>query len=54
VHTDVKGWTLADMIDDAQYARLLQAAQAELTPYVQRDGTVFFGSPAHIVVASKP
>ncbi len=27
VHTDVKGWTLADLIDDAQYRQLLQAAQ---------------------------
>jgi SAM-dependent methyltransferase len=54
VHTDVKGWTLADLIDDAQYVALLQAAKAELTPYVQRDGTVAFGCPAHIVVAAKP
>jgi len=53
VHTDVKGWTLADPIDDVQYTQLLQAAQAELTPYVQRDGTVAFGCPAHIVVAAK-
>ena len=54
VHTDVKGWTLADLIDEAQYGQLLQAAQAELTPYVQRDGTVAFSSPAHIVIAAKP
>lgn len=54
VHTDVKGWTLADLIDEAQYGQLLQAAQAELTPYLQRDGTVAFGSPAHIVIAVKP
>ena len=54
VHTDVKGWTLADLIDDAQYARLRQAAETELTPYVQRDGTVAFRSPAHIVIAVKP
>jgi SAM-dependent methyltransferase len=53
VHTDVKGWTLADLIDDVQYTQLLQAAQAELIPYVQRDGTVAFGCPAHIVVAAK-
>lgn len=54
VHTDVKGWTLADLIDDAQYARLRQAAETELTPYAQRDGTVAFHSPAHIVIAVKP
>jgi ubiquinone/menaquinone biosynthesis C-methylase UbiE len=54
VHTDVKGWTLADLIDDAQYVQLLQAAQAELTRYVQCDGTVAFSCPAHIVIAAKP
>lgn len=54
VHTDVKGWTLADLIDDAQYGRLRQAAEAELTPYVQPDGTVAFRSPAHIVTAVMP
>ena len=54
VHTDVKGWTLADLIDDAQYGELRQAAETELTPYVQRDGTVAFSSPAHIVIAVKP
>ena len=54
VHTDVKGWTLADLIDDAQYVQLLQAARAELTRYVQRDGTVAFSCPAHIVIAAKP
>lgn len=54
VHTDVKGWTLANLIDDAQYGKLRQAAETELTPYVQRDGTVAFRSSAHIVTAVKP
>jgi ubiquinone/menaquinone biosynthesis C-methylase UbiE len=54
VHTDVKGWTLADLIDDAQYARLQQAAGQELAAYVERDGTVFFPCPAHIVAALMP
>ncbi len=49
VHTDVKGWTLADMIDDAQYRTLLQAAHAELTRFQRADGSVAFSSPAHIV-----
>lgn len=53
VHTDVKGWTLADMIDDAQYRTLLKEAQKDLTAYVQRDGTVAFAAPAHIVTARK-
>jgi ubiquinone/menaquinone biosynthesis C-methylase UbiE len=53
VHTDVKGWTLADMIDDAQYQLLLQAAQTELERFTVADGSVAFASPAHIVTAIK-
>lgn len=53
VHTDVKGWTLADMIDEAQYARLLAAAKRELAVYAGADGQVAFPAPAHIVSATK-
>jgi SAM-dependent methyltransferase len=53
VHVDVKGWTLADLIDDAQYQTLLTAAQRDLRSYVQGDGTVSFAAPAHIVTATK-
>lgn len=53
VHTDVKGWTLADAIDDAQYAELQKAAQQELRNFAAADGTVAFDSPAHIVTAQK-
>ena len=54
MHTDVKGWTLADLIDDAQYDELRRAAETDLASYVQLDGTVAFRSPAHIVRAKKP
>ena len=54
VRTDVKGWTLADLIDEAQYQTLLREAAMELSPYVQSDGTVVFPSPAHIAIATKP
>jgi len=53
VHTDVKGWTLADMIDDDQYRTLLDAARTELAEFVQGDGTVSFAAPAHILKAAK-
>jgi SAM-dependent methyltransferase len=53
VHTDVKGWTLADLIDDDQYRLLLQEAEREMRRFVQPDGTVAFSSPAHIVVATR-
>jgi len=49
VHTDVKGWTLADMIDDDQYRTLLDAAQKELAAFECPDGSVSFNSPAHLV-----
>jgi SAM-dependent methyltransferase len=54
VHTDIKGWTLADLIDDDQYATLLREAPAALARFVQSDGTVSFPHPAHIVTAAKP
>jgi SAM-dependent methyltransferase len=53
VQMDVKGWTLGDLIDDAQYQTLLQEARKEMKPYLERDGTVAFPSPAHIVTAAK-
>jgi len=53
VRTDIKGWTLADVLDDAQYAQLQKEAQQELKPFVQPDGSVFFESPAHIVTVVK-
>ncbi len=54
VHTDIKGWTLADMIDDTEYEALQQAAQAELADFAQEDGRVRFAAPAHVVTARKP
>ena len=54
VYTDVKGWTAADLIDDAGYARLLVEAERELRPFVAADGTVVLSAPAHIVTVTKP
>lgn len=54
VHTDVKGWTLADMIDDAQYQRLLSEAEQALQSFVTEGGAVSFKSPAHIITWRKP
>lgn len=53
VHTDVKGWTLADMIDDTQYRALQDRACVEMKSFQKRDGTVAFQSSAHIVTALK-
>jgi ubiquinone/menaquinone biosynthesis C-methylase UbiE len=53
IYTDVKGWTLADLLDDAQFAHLLNEAQSALQPYVTVGGTVAFDAPAHIVTVGK-
>lgn len=50
LETDIRGWTLADSIDDAQFDRLVDASQSELSRFVQPDGTVAFAAPAHIAV----
>lgn len=52
VETDIKGWTLAELIDDAQYARLQEAAQTWLSRHVRDDG-VAFATPAHVAVVTK-
>ena len=54
MHTDVKGWTLADLIDDAGFARLQEAARRELGAFTAAEGTVSFAMPAHLAVALKP
>lgn len=54
MHTDVKGWTLGDMIDDAQYAQLVREAEKAFAGYVTADGSVRFAFPAHVVLARRP
>jgi ubiquinone/menaquinone biosynthesis C-methylase UbiE len=51
--TDVKGWTLADVLDETQYQLLLQEAEQELQPFLTDDKTVSFSHPAHIIRATK-
>jgi SAM-dependent methyltransferase len=54
MYTDVKGWTLADQLDDEQFDLLQRAAREELKPFVgEDDGTVRFRAPAHIVTGTK-
>ena len=36
VHTEIRGWTLADSIDDHGFATLLDAAQEQLSDLVDR------------------
>jgi SAM-dependent methyltransferase len=51
--TDIRGWTLADVIDDEQFELLLREAEVELRPFCNPDGTVQFSAPAHIITAQK-
>jgi ubiquinone/menaquinone biosynthesis C-methylase UbiE len=53
MYTDVKGWTLAETIDDAQFSHLLEEAEKVLKAFLAPDGTVAFEMPAHIVTATK-
>ncbi len=53
VETEIKGWTLADRIDDTQYETLLRAAASELGRFARADGRVSFAIPALIATATK-
>lgn len=53
VDINIRGWTLADMLDDAQYARLLDASRTEFRGMAEPDGSIAFSAPAHIVSASR-
>ncbi len=51
--TDIKGWVLADSIDDAQYQQLLDEANKEMQQFLLEDGSVAFDAPAHIISIKK-
>ncbi len=53
MYTDIKGWTLASLINDTQFELLLEEARQELQPFIGADGSVSFRTPAHIITASK-
>lgn len=46
LYTDVRGWTLADGIDDDAYEGLLESARGRLAGFAGPDGTVAFPAPA--------
>ena len=51
VRTEVKGWTLADQVDEDSYQRLQRAARDELRHFAVPDGAVAFAVTANLVVA---
>lgn len=54
VHTDTRGWTLSDLIDETTYERLLHHALTVLAPFAGAGGKVRFATPALIANASSP
>jgi len=53
MHTDVRGWTLSEKLDDAQFELLVGAAEQELGRFVASDGSVRFAHPALIATGRK-
>jgi SAM-dependent methyltransferase len=53
MHSDVRGWTLGDRLDEEQYERLVAEAEVELSRFVTADGSVQFAHPALIATAQK-
>jgi hypothetical protein len=53
IHTEIRGWTLADRLDDAQFDQLLREAERVLRQFTTSDGTVAFDAPALIITAVK-
>lgn len=54
MHTDVRGWTLADKLDDEQYELLVSEAEVELRRFVMVDGSVRFDLPALVASPCRP
>lgn len=50
VRMDVRGWTLAEFIDDAGFEALVVQAEKRFQRFSGKDGSVEFPAPAHIVV----
>lgn len=52
LHTDIRGWTLADAISDDEFEHLFAVAQRRLAGFVGPTGAVEFASPALIASAT--
>jgi hypothetical protein len=52
MRTDIRGWTLAEHVDDDQFTRLLNRAGTRLNRFVGGDGRVRFPMPALIATVT--
>jgi hypothetical protein len=50
---DIKGWVLADLLDDTQFELLLREAKETLSQFQTPEGGVSFNSQGHYFSASK-
>ena len=53
VATDVRAWTLRDLLDDDQFEELLRQARTRLSDFCERSGVVRFSAPALVAVATR-
>lgn len=53
IHSDVRGWTLAEALDDDQFERLVAEAERELADLAAADGSVRFPHPALVARATR-
>lgn len=53
IHTDVRGWTLSDELDDQQFELLVREAEKELQRFVTSEGSIRFDHPALIATARR-
>src|SRR5262249_59263014 len=53
MYTDVRGWTVDEMIEDRQFASLVAEAGKELRAFVRPGGAVAFDMSGHIVSATE-
>jgi len=51
INTEIRGWTLADRLDERAQRDLLVAAAKVMQPYITGNRAVAFPAPAHIVSA---
>jgi SAM-dependent methyltransferase len=53
VASEVRSGPVSQMIDDAQYARILESARVALAAHIRPDGSISFASPALTLSAQK-
>lgn len=53
IATEVRGWTLSDVVSDSKLAEIQSAGEHVLKDFVGSDGELSYPSRAHLVVAQK-